>query len=223
MNPINYFRIVLRIMGKLLKTVILGGGGHARDVLELISNQKGLDVIGILDDNWTNKQRFDSCPVSLLDGIQKNIKKAEAYVLGIGHPNVRRLILESIKEYAISPTPPLVHHTSVVSSQSKLGIGCTIFELSSVSPNVRIGDHCSISQHVTLGHDVELEENVCIFPGASISGNVTVGKDTMIGTNATILQGVSIGSNVKIGAGALVIKDVPNGVTMVGTPSHLHQ
>ena len=210
-------------MSQLLKTIILGGGGHGRDVFGLLSRQQNLSIIAILDDNWKDKERFLGCPALLLEGIQKHLDSGDHYALGIGYPLIRRRILDSIADCELTPIPTATHPSSVVSEHAKLGIGCTIFELSSVSPNVNIGDHCSISQHVTIGHDTVLEENVCVFPGASISGNVRVGKDTMIGTNATILQHVSIGENVKIGAGSLIIKDVPDGATMTAAPAQLRQ
>jgi len=40
-----------------------------------------------------------------------------------------------------------------------------------------------------------------------------------IGANATILPGKVIGEDAFVGAGALVTKDVPAGVTVVGNPA----
>jgi len=41
----------------------------------------------------------------------------------------------------------------------------------------------------------------------------------LIGTNATILQGRRIGDRSVVGAAALVNKDVPAGITVVGVPA----
>lgn len=36
-----------------------------------------------------------------------------------------------------------------------------------------------------------------------------------------MIGGVTVGNNVKIGANAVVIKDVPDDVTVVGVPAHI--
>ncbi|MCD8520634.1 MAG: hypothetical protein LRY57_05080 [Alphaproteobacteria bacterium] len=41
----------------------------------------------------------------------------------------------------------------------------------------------------------------------------------MIGAGAQVLGGVTIGENARIGSNAVVLKDVPDGCTMVGNPA----
>lgn len=45
----------------------------------------------------------------------------------------------------------------------------------------------------------------------------------LVGANAVVLGGIEVGDNVKIGAGAVVVKDVPAGLTVVGVPVHKSQ
>ena len=44
----------------------------------------------------------------------------------------------------------------------------------------------------------------------------TVGSDVVIGCGAKVLGPITIGDGAKIGANAVVLKDVPTGVTAVG-------
>lgn len=71
----------------------------------------------------------------------------------------------------------------------------------------KIGRHCFINQQVTIGYNGDyapiLGNNVKVTCGAKVIGNVTVGD------------------NVVIGANAVVVKDVPANVTMVGVPAHI--
>jgi len=48
---------------------------------------------------------------------------------------------------------------------------------------------------------------------------VTVGEGSHIGIGATILQGVRIGTNAVVGAGAVVLRDVPDGDRVAGVPA----
>jgi serine O-acetyltransferase len=68
-----------------------------------------------------------------------------------------------------------------------------------------IGEDCTIYQNVTVGQShgklPTLGHRVYVAPGAVILGPVTVGDDAIIGANA------------------VVIRDVPQGATMVGVPA----
>jgi len=49
----------------------------------------------------------------------------------------------------------------------------------------------------------------------------TVGDNVLIGAGAKVLGPINIGSNSKVGANAVVLKDVPDGVTVVGIPAKI--
>ena len=48
---------------------------------------------------------------------------------------------------------------------------------------------------------------------------VSIGADVWSGGGAIILPGVTIGEGALIGAGAVVTRNVPEGVTVVGNPA----
>jgi serine O-acetyltransferase len=70
----------------------------------------------------------------------------------------------------------------------------------------RIGSNCTIIHGVTIGMRNEWE-----FPD--------IGDNVFIGAGARILGGIRVGNNAVIGANAVVIHDVPDGVTVVGIPA----
>ena len=43
-----------------------------------------------------------------------------------------------------------------------------------------------------------------------------IGNNVMIGAGSKVLGPISVGNNVKIGANAVVLKNIPNNVTVVG-------
>lgn len=71
-----------------------------------------------------------------------------------------------------------------------------------------IGKNCTIYHGVTIG---------------SIGGGYppTIGDNVFIGCDAKVLGDIKIGNNVKIGAGAVVVKDVPDNVTVIGVPAYI--
>jgi acetyltransferase-like isoleucine patch superfamily enzyme len=82
-----------------------------------------------------------------------------------------------------------------------------------------IGDNVKIDNLVHVAHNAQIGKNTLIVAGAVIGGSVVIGEKCFIGMNASIKQKVKIGNNVTVGAGAVVLKDIPDGETWVGNPA----
>ncbi|WP_052721335.1 hypothetical protein [Methanococcoides methylutens] len=74
-----------------------------------------------------------------------------------------------------------------------------------VHRDVKFGEKCIIRQNVTIG---------CRGLGGSC--NTVLGDNVFVGPTACILGDIKIGNGAKIGAGAIVLKDVPEGATVTG-------
>lgn len=82
---------------------------------------------------------------------------------------------------------------------------------------IYIGDGALIGPNVTL-ISVNHMENPEQRRNLNCSA-VHIGKGVWLGANVTVLPGVSIGDHAIIGAGAIVTKDVPANMIVVGTPA----
>ena len=74
-----------------------------------------------------------------------------------------------------------------------------------------------INTGVRGGARIRVEHQVTI--GAEKGVAPVLGDDVFIGAGAKIVGGVRIGSRVRIGANAVVVDDLPDGVTAVGIPA----
>ncbi len=74
-----------------------------------------------------------------------------------------------------------------------------------------------INGAVRGGENVRLEHQVTI--GAERNESPTLRDDLFVGAGAKILGAVTVGSHVRIGANAVVVTDLPDGVTAVGIPA----
>ena len=79
---------------------------------------------------------------------------------------------------------------------------CTI-----VAPR-KIGKNCWVNQGVTIGY-------------TNSEDCPTVGDDVTIGAGAKVLGACKVGNHVIIGANCVVVKDVPDGCTVVGCPAFI--
>lgn len=75
-----------------------------------------------------------------------------------------------------------------------------------------VGDDCTIYHGVTLGG---------VSLGRGQKRHPTLGKGVVVGAGAKILGGFTVGDNVRIGSNAVVVREVPDDVTVVGVPARL--
>lgn len=86
---------------------------------------------------------------------------------------------------------------------------------------VNIGSHVMIGPNVdiyTVNHPLQATERRDYLAQAQ---PVTIGDDVWIGGKVAIMPGVTIGSNVVVAAGAVVTKDIPDGVLVGGVPARI--
>ncbi len=82
-----------------------------------------------------------------------------------------------------------------------------------IGETAEIGDDCTIYQGVTLGGTAS--NNVKRHP--------TLGRGVLVSAGAKVLGSFTVGEGAKIGPNAVVIKEVPPGVTAVGNPARILQ
>jgi serine O-acetyltransferase len=82
---------------------------------------------------------------------------------------------------------------------------------------------------VVIGATAEIGNDVTLYHGVTLGGTAltgckrhpTLGDGVIVGAGAKILGPILVGSHARIGANAVVLADVPEGVTMVGIPGRI--
>ncbi|MBX3315013.1 MAG: acetyltransferase [Actinobacteria bacterium] len=202
--------------------VILGAGGHGREVLDLVEAVNGTEpryrVVGFVDDDPQQPELALARGVPLLDGFDDPRAEGAAFVAGVGSPEGRRALVGRAEAMGLRPVS-LRHPTTVSGSVNREGEGLLVFALASYTTNVTFGRHVHVNRTATIGHDCVLGDFCSLHPGAVLSGDVHLGEAVTIGTGATVIQGVRIGAGTFVGAGAAVVRDLPPGVVAVGVPA----
>lgn len=100
-----------------------------------------------------------------------------------------------------------------------------------INPNAKIGrgiflDHAT---GLVVGETAVIEDNVSILHGVTLGGTGKENEDrhpkirhgVMIGAGAKILGNIEVGRCARIAAGSVVVKPVPNNVTVAGVPAKI--
>ncbi|MDZ4180225.1 MAG: hypothetical protein U1E29_13500, partial [Coriobacteriia bacterium] len=97
-----------------MRFLVIGAGGHSREVADLIS-ACGHEVVGFQDDVVTGAHRPTGLPV--VRGLHE--VRAEASTVAVGNPRAReRLFTLASAEFAM---PALVHSSACVSAYASVG------------------------------------------------------------------------------------------------------
>ena len=211
-----------------MKIVLLGAGGHGREVGDIIRECRLRDdfceLVGYIDDDpGKHGGHIDGIPV--LGGFAwfDSVDKDEIFVIcAVGTPQAVKGLSERACALGLKFTRAVSPYSSV-SSAAHIGNGVNVFANAVINAGVTIGDHTSVNVAATVSHDSVVGDYCSINPGAHIAGNVSIGTECYIGMGANVIQNISIGSGSTVGAGAVVVRDVPPQVTVVGVPARLVQ
>lgn len=206
------------------KIIILGGGGHAKVLIEIIRQEGRYEISGILDARFEKGFEIFGVPVigndDLLPGIFKrdNISNACIGVGSIRDNSLRKALYEKVKQIGFT-VPSLVHTKAVVSKGSKISEGAQVMATAVVQTCSFIGENTIINTGAIVEHDCNIGRHVHICPAAVLSGECLVGEETFIGSGSVIVNGIKIGKNVTIGAGSVVIDNIADGAVVKGVPA----
>ena len=205
------------------KLFIVGAGGFGRELHAWIQDHadfnKAWEIAGFLDDNPDALKSFGSfAKVFPLKGHM--VSSDNLYLCGLGLPAVKmELLAPLIKVGAQFIT--FIYPNCVVGERVKIGRGVVLCPGVSASVDISIGDYSMIGPSTTIGHDASIGEWNTLCAQCDITGRVVVGDGVFMGSRASVIPSKKVGSRSIVGAGAVVISNVPEGVTVVGNPARI--
>lgn len=108
--------------------------------------------------------------------------------------------------------------------------GSSVFQCD-IHPAARVGrgiflDHATglvVGETATIGNDVSLLHGVTLGGSGKETGDrhPKIGNGVMLGAGSKILGNITIGNCSRVAAGSVVVKAVPNNVTVAGVPARV--
>ncbi|WP_348921978.1 NeuD/PglB/VioB family sugar acetyltransferase [Enterococcus rotai] len=198
--------------------VIVGAGGHGKEVAFLINKLPDYNLIGFYDDDKVGEI---ICNVPVISKISelKAMTSPISVVLGIAKPRIKQEIVKTLILNSNIIFPNLIDPRAELGINIVLGIGNVIMTNTTFTADINLGDFNMLNIGSTVGHDVKIGSYNSIYPSVNISGGVTIFDGSELGVGAKVIQGIEIGESAIVGAGSVVIKDVKNYEKVVGVPA----
>ena len=197
--------------------ILIGAGGHAKSVADSI-NKLEYELCGFIDSN----KRVHTWDYPFGGTDLEDIPNYEeyCYFVSIGDVGYRKLWFDRIRNRRLSIIN-IIDSSAIISSGVKMGIGNFVGKMAVINADAEIGNNNVINTKALIEHECKVGDHNHLSTNSVINGNVIVGNSVFLGSSSVCNGQLKIGSNAIIGSGSVIIKDVPENVTVVGVPARV--
>lgn len=194
------------------KIIILGKGGHAKSIADVIERQGIYQIAGYIVNGDTSDSESEEYPVIGRDEDLKEIYQSGIHNVAIGigflgKSTLRKRIYEMLKEIGYF-LPVICDPSALISKSAVIEEGSFVGKGAIVNAGAKIKKVCIVNTGAIIEHGCRVGDFSHIAVGAVLCGDVCIGCETLIGANATVIQGRIVGDQCIVGAGEVVRKNV---------------
>jgi sugar O-acyltransferase (sialic acid O-acetyltransferase NeuD family) len=205
-----------------MKTIIIGAGGHARVVYDILSADQNVEVAAFVDNSPRGSdEKIMGIPVvGDHDVVPEYVseKDVTGFIVAVGDNEIRRSHYETYVEMGLEPVSA-IHPDATISETAVIGRGTVVASGAIVTTNAVVGENAILNTGSVVEHESEIGSHAHVGPGTTIAGRVTVGDGTFVGMGSSVKDYTEVGEDAVVGAGSVVLDDVPSDTLVVGTPA----
>lgn len=192
--------------------LIIGGGGHAAALAEILINQNK-PLLGVIAPNiLAGHAVFENVQHYLQDDAVLTFSVDEVLLVnGIGampRQTLRKKVYERFSELGYT-FATVIADSALVSDYALLAKGAQVMNNAVINIGSEVGENTIINTSVSVDHDCMIGAHCHLAPGTTLSGQVKVESNVHIATGSSIINNVIIGCNTIIGVGANITKSIP--------------
>ncbi len=192
---------------KLKPVVVIGGGGHASVLVDILRAQNRKILAIISHDAIKNRKVFAG--IKHLDNDHDVLAFAPGDVLlinGIGmmpRTKNKRILNDHFLSLGYR-FGSVIASSALISPFATLGEGIQVLPHAVIQAGATIGEHSVINTGAIVEHDSTIGAYNHIGPRATLCGQVTTQEDVYVGAGATVIQNVQLDRLSIVGAGSIV-------------------
>ena len=202
------------VKGENGRTLLIGGGKGASQLLSVLLHEENTTVVGILDDTQ-EKQGLSIMGVPIL-GLVADLKaitdkfSIDSIVCSVSTSiKFRKLIFNEATTLNLK-LANVIHPTACFDDDVRIGSGNYIGANCYFGNSTIIGDSCFISSGCIFEHHNRIGNTVTTGPQVVTSGNVLIGDEVKFGTGIYIEPNVKIGDKAVISSGSIITQHIPD-------------
>lgn len=206
-----------------MKSLIIGAGGHARVVYEILSTDHNVEVEAFVDNTprGSNEEIMGVPVVGPHSEVGEYVDDGvEGVIVAVGDNEIRSGHFETFTSRGLTPVNA-VHDNAHVSPHATVGDGVVVQSSAEVMTNARIGDDAIVNTGAIVEHETVVGDHAHIGPGSAIAGRVEIEDGVFVGMGCDVKENVHVGENAVIGAGSVVLEDVPADTMVAGLPAEV--
>lgn len=210
-----------------MKDIIFWGASGQAKVLYEATIGSDVNLVALVDNRLLSSPIPNVPILKGMEGLQRWLLKrgkiSDLYytvAVGGGHGQDRIDLMRNLEKNGLNPLT-IVHPKAFVARDAIVGPACQILAQSAVCSQSRLGKSVIVNTAASVDHESIIGNCVHIAPGARLAGETIVGDGAFIGMGALVLPRIRIGAFATVGSGAIVTRNVPSGVTVVGSPAKI--
>lgn len=199
---------------------ILGASGHGRVVADAALKSGHWQEIRFYDDAWPALK--NNKHLAIYGDTEKLLGLTEKpdVIVAIGNNKIRAAKQQLLVTQGFN-IATVVHPAATIDANAKIGPGSVVMANVVVNSYAQIGEGVILNTAAVIEHDCTIANWVHISPNVALAGEVVIGEYSWIGIGAIVRHQQRIAANVMVGAGAVVVKDITPGQTVVGNPARV--
>jgi len=214
------------VLDKIKKEIILiGGGGHCKSVIDVISDSDEFQVAGILDiPDKMGKEVLGFSIIGSDQNIAPIIDKYVYYHITVGHilSNEARVRLYNQFRSAGALFPVIIAKDAHVSRYAILGDGCFVGHKAVVNAGVVVGENSIINTGAIIEHDSVIGSHSHISTMCTVNADCKIGNHCFLSSHAVINRGIEVADDTIVYSGSVVTKSFyEKNISLKGTPAKL--
>ena len=182
--------------------ILIGAGGHARSCIDVIEQQDGYHISGLVGmPEEMHTQHLGYAVMATDDDLPELANRYQYALITVGQiqtPDHRIRLYQQACAFEFQ-FPTIIAPSAYVSPHATIGAGTIVMHGAIVNAGARVGKNCIINTRALLEHDSEVDDHCHISTGTILNGGVRIGAGSFVGSGSIIKEGIALGTRCVVG------------------------